>query len=682
MREAMEIHQAIHGYAEGHTLLASSIRLGKRDSRTMLVLSDLAGSGGIVGDNGYLTGYPLPESGYYVLAKTWLAPEMRRPGCVWTHSLIIPAAFIDKISRYPFLDNDLFARPEFGRYELYKSPLLPIPHASAGRTFSPSQEAVVKAVLSALYTHPSKSVFFAEEDSPATAAVLGVWAQQWPALKARFRFCTSVASDRSADGHQFDLQATRKGIKNPSALLKSSLDVRKLRIVEAAWLQVAVDDVIGPSQALSAFFQDTGSAFGAGREAFVPMATLFCFLNSLPSVSETDALDTLEHPAVAVLPQSIKLGVIMRAVMSTHEPSPHAVEMFVDHLDHFKAADRRAASRRLGVHLVRTQLSRLLSMAAGSQNEVEFAAQVLKFANKGDLIEAAIRHPSLVGALVDHRPDILTDGRFLSTFADSGTIMSLMNRLDDEGQKNAMQALVRSKRTDIDVRRLRKVDGKAFWSALQELTRGGGAADRSRASMLVRRLCDDIALITSDLSEGLISSAFALESICHATRPDDVLNDFGADPWLFALQSLPKEETFSDEVSLMAYSLCRALGWRTRQPLELAALSLKTVYDAAKRDKLPDVARSLLNGKLPDSFFLSWDMCKRLRRSVADLFIEKRGSPSIYITLIDNHADFLALAQETADRFGGKSYLKEVRKHIKRENTSSAKLRLIDEALG
>jgi hypothetical protein len=47
MAYALKVHQALHGYAEGHRELATSIKLKPRDVKTMLVLSDIAGSAGV-----------------------------------------------------------------------------------------------------------------------------------------------------------------------------------------------------------------------------------------------------------------------------------------------------------------------------------------------------------------------------------------------------------------------------------------------------------------------------------------------------------------------------------------------------------------------------------------------------------------------------------------------------------
>src|ERR1700733_7049151 len=97
-RGVIKVEQTLHGYSEGHRLIAGSVKLGQQDARTMLVLSDASGSGTRIPTDGYLTGYPLVGAGKYVLARTWSAPEMSRPGCVWTHSLLIDFADLARLA--------------------------------------------------------------------------------------------------------------------------------------------------------------------------------------------------------------------------------------------------------------------------------------------------------------------------------------------------------------------------------------------------------------------------------------------------------------------------------------------------------------------------------------------------------------------------------------------------------
>ena len=62
-------------------------------------------------DTSYITAYPLAESQGYVIAKSWYAEEMSRPGCVWTHSLMVRTDALGQ--KFNFFDLlKLFRRPE------------------------------------------------------------------------------------------------------------------------------------------------------------------------------------------------------------------------------------------------------------------------------------------------------------------------------------------------------------------------------------------------------------------------------------------------------------------------------------------------------------------------------------------------------------------------------------------
>ena len=108
----MKIEQLLHGYDNGHRLLAGSVLLkNSAEMDAVATLSDWSeyvAPGG--GESSYVTAYPLQESGYYVIAKTWYADEMKRPGCVWTHSLLIPFDALNHLDDFKRLSH-LFKRP-------------------------------------------------------------------------------------------------------------------------------------------------------------------------------------------------------------------------------------------------------------------------------------------------------------------------------------------------------------------------------------------------------------------------------------------------------------------------------------------------------------------------------------------------------------------------------------------
>ena len=92
----MKFDQCLFGYDDGHRLLASSLPLGSEAS-PLTELSDLAPGTVFRGSEGYWTGVPAPALGRYVLMRTWPAPEMSRPGCVWTHALLIDLALLESL---------------------------------------------------------------------------------------------------------------------------------------------------------------------------------------------------------------------------------------------------------------------------------------------------------------------------------------------------------------------------------------------------------------------------------------------------------------------------------------------------------------------------------------------------------------------------------------------------------
>jgi hypothetical protein len=85
------VHQLVHGYQKGHSLLAGSCSLPKSALEIVTEQSDLSGplpAG--VSIPSHLTAYPVPDTGFYALGRTWPDTDAPRSGCVITHTLLIP----------------------------------------------------------------------------------------------------------------------------------------------------------------------------------------------------------------------------------------------------------------------------------------------------------------------------------------------------------------------------------------------------------------------------------------------------------------------------------------------------------------------------------------------------------------------------------------------------------------
>jgi hypothetical protein len=115
----MQIHQMLHGYNQGHNLIQASLVLpSSEDMDCITTLSDWSEYVNPQDEADYITVYPLDNSEYYVIAKTWHASEMKRPGCVWTHSLLISFHQLSQIVDFRVF-IDIFVRPQDGNFEFY-----------------------------------------------------------------------------------------------------------------------------------------------------------------------------------------------------------------------------------------------------------------------------------------------------------------------------------------------------------------------------------------------------------------------------------------------------------------------------------------------------------------------------------------------------------------------------------
>src|SRR5438105_13510267 len=160
----------------------------------MLERSDLSGPILTPGFSSYLTGYPVPDEGLYVLGRTWEATEIDRPGTVWTHSLLVAFQDLAAISDLSRL-HGLFKRPGGDvSSESYKTPLT-LMHADVFEFHSSrvGSTKLCSEILRRLYERPNAPARLVAASSDALEGlVLAIWFQQWPKLRRAFQFCTGV----------------------------------------------------------------------------------------------------------------------------------------------------------------------------------------------------------------------------------------------------------------------------------------------------------------------------------------------------------------------------------------------------------------------------------------------------------------------------------------------------------
>lgn len=203
----IELHQTLHGYQNGHQLLAGSTELTIGEKKLLLFQSDLSGPNVDEGFDHYLTGYPIAETGRYAFAKTWYAKEMKRPGCVWTHTLLISFSDLGRIPDFNVIES-LFVRPVINDYESYKQPVsLVVEELIAKNETALELNDAVKGMLQGIYLEPDKiAVVPARNSELHQKSTLDIWSDQWPRLRRNFTFCTGALSLRTIEDKPYDLQ--------------------------------------------------------------------------------------------------------------------------------------------------------------------------------------------------------------------------------------------------------------------------------------------------------------------------------------------------------------------------------------------------------------------------------------------------------------------------------------------
>ncbi|QSF53563.1 hypothetical protein [Brevundimonas fontaquae] len=262
------VHQALFGYEDGHRLLASSLRLSPTLTSSLTVASDLAPDVRFHGTDGYWTGFPLPELKMYALMRTWPAPEMPRPGCVWTHVLFVDIEILGTTRELGAFTH-LVQRPQADWTKARYSNALPFNAEEHGLARIPTAYKRADEILSVIY-HPGRPRSIEASPGELDELIFALWSQQWPRLRRNFRFQTAVVGhDSPTRQSMFDLRliSTTALPEGPNILVDA---------IEPRWVGAAAEDIVtGPTGLFRAFLRRYGDDVRRPRSSFAPLATVF-----------------------------------------------------------------------------------------------------------------------------------------------------------------------------------------------------------------------------------------------------------------------------------------------------------------------------------------------------------------------------------------------------------------------
>jgi len=674
--ERPKVHQAFHGYADGHRQLALSTTLKPKDQKTLLALSDISGPGARLEEEGYLTGYPLTDSGVFALARTWPAPEMPRPGCVWTHTLLIDFA---DLAVLPYLGvlAGLFRRPSGQGDALWYDKPQKLSTTVDG-SLMPEQRSWARQVLAALYGKPKSRIVALNSNPEVDRAVLALWSQQWPRLRRSFRFCTFAASDRSVEGASFDLQVLPVLDRSSRSRFTSAVDADSLGTNTSPWVDLALQDLLKPdAEGLRSFFRQLGSDMSDGRNAFQPLCRLHDVLRGLSNRPDAvrEAIQIVRDEFAPKQARAARVVIAKAALDRVDTLDKSSAEFLWAHLGDLGPATMIANAARLG-RLAWRHDPRWLVAPESGELEIVFERTVAEL-DLDDLLKGLDAMPELSVRVLPHRPELVGRPEFWR--APEGLDEALRLAAESSRQLDAAKAMVIANRHDLATRAVEALGSRPILSALS-----AHSTHCERTMTWVKAAALDPGSVADFLASEDRIDRDLLFSLAQVLHPDTVPNDYGSDPWL---TGWGRSVGTLDEAAfayIAAYLLSRALGSRTHSAAELAQLGFEVTYAAVAHDCLPAEGWRLIEPCLPwSAIWFEWDRCKRLRAGVVDLFVDRDLSPRIFARLVQDEQLFVMLANDAARRDRGRAYLERVRQEIEREGDSmlDGRVRVIEKHL-
>ena len=274
----LKIEQALYGYSNGHHLLASSNSLSEKSQKVMVILSDLSGPEIQKGFTEYITGYPLEDDGYYALSKTWYAPEMKRPGCVWTHTLLFKFEDLRFLPTFTKL-MELFIRPSQGfNQSAYSNTLtISLPLYIEGNSPELSNNNL-KCLLLAIFDQDQPIIISSSSSGDYIEEIIYLWKNFNKIISTHFSFCTGSLANRIIEKRPLDLQIVPYDLLRTIARSSKDnviFDMSSSSTKYPQWIDEIIPDILSYQGSKFKEFLETFDAKYLNKSFFKKFAQLY-----------------------------------------------------------------------------------------------------------------------------------------------------------------------------------------------------------------------------------------------------------------------------------------------------------------------------------------------------------------------------------------------------------------------
>lgn len=675
--EGLLLHQALHGYSEGHRLLESSIPIPDDLSRLMLRMSDLSGTSVMNGFQDYLTGYPLQSLDAYALAKTWYAPEMSRPGCVWTHTFIIPVSIMSQIDSLSIV-RSLFKRPN-GRSigEAYSKPVrLQYKLTSEHYERLADERLKLQSFMAAHYERESRPLIIGAANADEYAGlVFDAWSQKWPALRMSFTFCTGSLSARTFEKRPLDVQcvptaSTRQvsreiaegGFGDPTVMEVSPLDLPR-------WTFLAADDALqreGGSLRHFLWSVADNDSDRADFESFVKTySSLFDKSEPLSNVVKLTA-ELFPLPKDGRQLKKVLFGEPKMPLVTSIDPKEALLTLATT--DHFESFDpEELCLRQQATSLIANQ-SALGSALLGelfraSLNPIgdEILKSLILAMSADEALLFATDQPQFVPALFRAKPELAASAQLWLAAKDRKRelfeALVALPSIEPETLRGIINAMLDSNSDGFLRRAFTQWGRPAIFQALDWSQAHGGALTENCRAALTFNVSEVASWVTAESEK----STPILTAVAHVVAPyASQIAQYDSTVWVRTLHHLPENQRSDEANYLCAFILALALSNAPPAPLDLVSESFERVHLLAEKEQLRDDAWFILQPLVPElSWRKNWDRCERMRRALMLAFM-RNGWPAWQLKVRIKNPELLGELLRSARRVGAEHYFRNI----------------------
>ncbi len=689
--QVTQIHHMLHGYEQGHRQLASSIDLPREVQRTISVQSDFTGRTFVQGFDQYLTGYPLNLINCYAFAKTWYAYKAARPGCVWTHTLILNNDFLRQLPpidellscfRQPWIETiDLCFYQEPIDFETFSSPLV---HDDSAAGSVDTRTTFFKATSELFSGRPAPVLIESPSASLVEKLVLDLWRIQWPQLRRCFLFSTGSLSNRNLDGKQFDLQVIPKqdarqihrAVPNATLIDSSTLNVP----TDSTQWQITLWNDLKEWDTANLLIRSISSAardFPTDRSLF-PLAECYsrCAVKSPESL--INSIDLLYPDATNGI--HVKLAVV-KTLLSSNIANPFGFDRaelaraicfrdscmdFTDPVEKLAsefATDSPSDATLLLESILTPDVNSIgISIAKGIMSSLAEDRLVAFLQSIHDAIP-------VLASIVPHictYPDAWHGSlRQQYEMLDALSHQTLLSTKESRLVVNAILANRSHHLANAVVRCLGKSSISEYLDWLN--SPAGQVAAREDLESWNDELRSHQPLLVDWLSRPSLRLRFStltkLSTVLEPTR--EILDAVPPNVWLDSLDDFTTSRPYSDESRSALFLMSLVL--RSPNPVfaDIAAIVFETVHSVMLDRDLGHEEWTWISAELPSlGWTWNWDRAERLRQGIITRFDEYKWPSEKFVELTSNHKAWDLLIKSAKHIESGRNLLKTIRNDL------------------